>query len=256
MVQSQHPWRWPRDARAAVSLSFDDTRLSQADVGLPILDRHGVRATFYLSPYLAIQRRDVWRQALSRGHELGNHTMTHPCSRNFAWVRNSRNPLESYDLDRMDAELAEANAWIEREFGIVPQTYAYPCGEMIVGEGTAAKSYSPLVAKRFLAGRGYRNECCNAPAYCDLSRLMAFGSDATTFAHLRAMIRSAAESGGWVILASHEVSDSPRPQAIRTGVLDRLCAYLTSPESGVWVDTVATVAAYVAARRMEMQQEA
>ena len=41
---------WPEGARAAVSLSFDDARPSQVDVGLPIFDRHGVKVTFFLVP--------------------------------------------------------------------------------------------------------------------------------------------------------------------------------------------------------------
>ena len=36
---------WPDGARAAVSLTFDDARPSQVDVGLPVFDRHGVKVT-------------------------------------------------------------------------------------------------------------------------------------------------------------------------------------------------------------------
>ena len=39
-------FRWPKGKRAAVSLSFDDARTSQLDVGIPLLDRHKVPATF------------------------------------------------------------------------------------------------------------------------------------------------------------------------------------------------------------------
>ncbi|HXW78607.1 MAG TPA: hypothetical protein VEJ84_03865, partial [Acidimicrobiales bacterium] len=36
--------------RFAVSLSFDDARPSQLEVAVPILDRAGARATFYVLP--------------------------------------------------------------------------------------------------------------------------------------------------------------------------------------------------------------
>ncbi len=39
---------WPGSYRAAVSLSFDDGLRSQLEVAVPILDRAGLRATFYL----------------------------------------------------------------------------------------------------------------------------------------------------------------------------------------------------------------
>ena len=37
---------WPEGKTAALSLTFDDARLSQVDQGLPLLDSYGVKATF------------------------------------------------------------------------------------------------------------------------------------------------------------------------------------------------------------------
>src|SRR5690606_14099967 len=39
---------WPGGKRAAVSLSFDDAAVSQLDYVVPILNRYGVRGTFYV----------------------------------------------------------------------------------------------------------------------------------------------------------------------------------------------------------------
>src|SRR5581483_7103912 len=41
-------FKWPEGKRAAVSLSFDDSRLSQIDAGLAVLRKEGVKATFYV----------------------------------------------------------------------------------------------------------------------------------------------------------------------------------------------------------------
>ena len=50
--------RWfPGRAKAAVSVTFDDARPSQLDRGIPILDRHGVRGTFYVLPRRVAKRR-------------------------------------------------------------------------------------------------------------------------------------------------------------------------------------------------------
>jgi hypothetical protein len=38
-------------------------------------------------------------------HELGNHTVTHPCSRNFPFSR--ENVLEDYTLERLDGDLVQ-----------------------------------------------------------------------------------------------------------------------------------------------------
>ena len=40
------PFPWPRGMRAAVSLSFDDARGSQLDVGLPLFAKSATHATF------------------------------------------------------------------------------------------------------------------------------------------------------------------------------------------------------------------
>jgi peptidoglycan/xylan/chitin deacetylase (PgdA/CDA1 family) len=49
-AQERRPFRWPAGKRAAISLTFDDARVSQIDAGIPLLERCGVKATFYVSP--------------------------------------------------------------------------------------------------------------------------------------------------------------------------------------------------------------
>src|ERR1022692_4817337 len=78
---ANNQFRWPEGKRVAVSLSFDDARASQVDVGLPLLDKYGVKATFYVNPTgdKWTTRLAGWKKAAAEGHEIGNHTMSHPC---------------------------------------------------------------------------------------------------------------------------------------------------------------------------------
>ncbi|MGH9279687.1 MAG: polysaccharide deacetylase family protein, partial [Acidimicrobiales bacterium] len=64
---------------------------------VPVLDAHGVRATFYVLPARVRRRVGDWRAVAAGGHEIGCHTSTHPCSGNFDFSRH--NPLEDYTLD-------------------------------------------------------------------------------------------------------------------------------------------------------------
>ena len=49
--KSDNPtFNWPEGKKMAISLTFDDARLSQVDKGMPVLDKYGVKATFYVSP--------------------------------------------------------------------------------------------------------------------------------------------------------------------------------------------------------------
>ncbi|MBU1942978.1 MAG: polysaccharide deacetylase family protein, partial [Actinobacteria bacterium] len=47
------------------------------------MDSFGVKATFFASIAPLEQRVDGWREAVRAGHEVGNHTINHPCSCNF-----------------------------------------------------------------------------------------------------------------------------------------------------------------------------
>jgi hypothetical protein len=107
-----------------------------------------------------------------------------------------------------------------------------------------------VVAKHFLAGRGFRDEYLNAPTICDLARVGGTEMDGLDFDALLQTVNRAAEKGMWVVFAGHEVAPVGR-QTTRTEALDRLCAYCMDPANGVWLDTVANIAAYVKANRQE-----
>ena len=51
-------FHWPEGKRVAVSLSFDDARASQVDVGVSLFDTHGVKVTFYVNPKSLEKRLD------------------------------------------------------------------------------------------------------------------------------------------------------------------------------------------------------
>jgi peptidoglycan-N-acetylglucosamine deacetylase len=74
---------------------------------MPILDRYGIEATFYVLPSMLGHHPRSWREAVAAGHELGNHTVSHPCSCNFPFSR--ENTLEDYTLERLEGELVQAN---------------------------------------------------------------------------------------------------------------------------------------------------
>ena len=113
---------WPEGTSAAVSLTFDDARPSQVDNGLAVLDRLGAKATFYVVPVRVESRLASWKKVVASGHEIGNHSLRHPCTGNFEWSREAA--LEDYTLDRMRAELIGANRRLKELLGVEPVTFA------------------------------------------------------------------------------------------------------------------------------------
>lgn len=61
-----------------IALTFDDgPHPSQTGRILDILDRYGVRATFFMIGVNVENYPDAAREVIARGHEVGNHTYTH-----------------------------------------------------------------------------------------------------------------------------------------------------------------------------------
>lgn len=237
---------WPAGARGAVSFTFDDARLTQIDRGLDILARHGAQATFYVSPQNLEQRLAGWREAARAGHEIGNHSLSHPCSGNFEFSRD--NALEEMSLPDMERELDEASRRIEELLGVRPATFAYPCGNAFVGRGRATRSYVPLVAERFLAGRGYLNGETNDPLRCDLSQLVSVGLDRAPLHYARGLLEGAADDGSWLIFTGHDIgAGQDVPLSVDAEALETVLG--EAREKGLWIATVAEAARRVARAR-------
>jgi peptidoglycan/xylan/chitin deacetylase (PgdA/CDA1 family) len=239
---------WPEGKKAAVSLAFDDARLSQVDNGLPIFDRYGIKATFYVSPDKIQERLEGWKKAVRNGHEIGNHTMSHPCTGNYPAFRFKA--LEEMTLEKIAQEIDGASQVIEKLLGVKPESFAYPCGQTFVGRGKKVESYVPLVAARFLSGRLWLSEGANDPAFCDLAQVLAMESDGKTFSQIKTLVDQAAGESRWLILAGHEIGDEAY-QTTLAAALENLCRYAKDPANGVWIDTVGNVARYILKTRKE-----
>jgi peptidoglycan-N-acetylglucosamine deacetylase len=240
-------FQWPEGKKMAISLTFDDARESQVDRGIPLLNKHGVRATFYVSPGSLIHRVESWKMAVEAGHDIGNHSVHHPCSGNFPWAR--EHALEDYSLEKMGKELDSASQLIRHVLGIKPVSFAYPCGQTFVGRGLQTRSYVPLVAARFLTGRTWLDEAPNDPSYCDFAQLTGMELDGRPFSEIKTLIDDARQKGFWLILAGHE-TDTGGAQTSLLSTIDSICHYANDPANGIWIDHVDNVAKYVKEMRV------
>ncbi len=244
MHMNSPQFSWPAGKRMALSLTFDDGRESQWRHAIPLLDRHGIHATFYPLPKAVREHLEPWRAAVAAGHEIGNHSVTHPCSGNFRFSRG--NALEEMSLDQVEQrELLEANRQLAELLGVQPRTFAYPCGQTTVGRGASVQSYVPLVARHFLAGRLFFSEMHNDPAYCDLHQLYAVTMDNTDSTGVDVLLNAALAEGGWLILAGHDAGPVGERQTVILDTLEHLCRAAKDPENGIWLDTVEQVTEHV-----------
>jgi len=70
-------WRGPR-GRRQIALTFDDGPSEATLDVLQILDTFAARATFFQCGANTVRLPGITRQVAEAGHELGNHTYTHP----------------------------------------------------------------------------------------------------------------------------------------------------------------------------------
>src|SRR5690606_5748141 len=80
---------WPKKIQAAVSISYDDAAPVHYQKVTSLLEKHGLRATFYLTVSF-VDNADAWKKVAGKNHELGNHALFHPCRRepkeNYGWL--------------------------------------------------------------------------------------------------------------------------------------------------------------------------
>ena len=245
-AQKAASFQWPNGNTMAVSLTWDDGRSSQVTVGTPILDDHGVKATFYVVPAAIMEELKGWQTAVANGHEIGNHSLNHPCSGNFLWARDKA--LEEYTLEQMQQELSQANDSIQKILGIAPTEFAYPCGQTFVGRGANTASYVPVVHNQFSSGRTWLDEAPNDPSYCDMAQLTGVEMDGKNFEQILELIEGARGAGLWLVLAGHDIGDKNR-QTTEVAMLKKLLPYLTDPDNKIWTAPVGEISAYVRTQR-------
>ncbi|HEB87259.1 MAG TPA: hypothetical protein ENI68_09645, partial [Gammaproteobacteria bacterium] len=197
-----------RMGRPIISITFDDVPRTAMTNGVPILDRCGVKATFYVAMGLS-RREDSFIGPeeiveLSRcGHDISCHTYSH------------------YRLNTGTAQsmAADAQKNVHELCQLLDVTsidhFSYPFGQV------------NFKAKRLL-GNNYKTLRSSRPGINQVStdmyllRAISLYSDRFDKESIKQVIRKAEHSGGWLIFYTHGVSDNPD-------------AYSCTPEQFEWL---------------------
>ncbi len=106
-------------ARKSFVISFDDGYEDGYTYALPVLQRYGFVATYFVvagridtAQHLTVAEL---RALVAAGNEIGNHTVSHK-------------DLEAMTPDQMNGEIDGASATIAGDVGVWPQSFAYPLG--------------------------------------------------------------------------------------------------------------------------------
>src|ERR1700761_7692734 len=152
-LRAQNAQVW-KNKQCAVVLTYDDAIDVDLDHAIPVLDSLKLKATFYLigsSPVISA-RMDEWRKVAKEGHELGNHAMFHPCdgSRPGRGFVTPENDLSKYSMAREANEIHMNNVLLKAIDGKDKRTFAYPCGDLKIGD----ELIYPHIEKDIVGARG------------------------------------------------------------------------------------------------------
>ncbi|WP_295124976.1 polysaccharide deacetylase family protein [uncultured Chitinophaga sp.] len=140
--------------KPVICLTYDDGLDSHLQTVLPQLNTAGFKATFFLNairgaatvigaPSPAVKG---WRMAALQGHELGNHTLFHPCPQALGWP--GELSIESYTVDRLMAEItAQQSLLAALDTTRKQRSFAYPCNNTVV----AGVDYAAMLREKGLA---------------------------------------------------------------------------------------------------------
>jgi peptidoglycan/xylan/chitin deacetylase (PgdA/CDA1 family) len=202
-------------ARPIASITFDDFPRSAWTVGGPILGRHGVRATYYVSGRFCGRQEEGRRfyeaedlSALAEaGHEIACHGYGHQATPG----------LPAAALERDWAR----NAEFLRPFlkGGAAESYAFPYG-------LASPRTKRFYAQRFSNVRGVHPRLNSGRI--DLALLHALSMETRCWdgEAIAGAIRRARHDRAWIVFYTHGVADDPGPYdstpAMLSEVLERL----------------------------------
>jgi peptidoglycan/xylan/chitin deacetylase (PgdA/CDA1 family) len=236
---------WPKGAKAAVSLSYDDSVPVHHLHVAPLLEQHGLRGTFYLSMW-NLESPEAWKGVAAKGHELGNHSLFHPCRKTPGqnWLA-AEYDLTAYTPKRFRDELALANKMIDLLDGGKPRTYGNNCTNLTIGRGEAETPMDPILAGLFVAGRGNITNQPVSPDTVVFTRLGHYSGDGKTFAQMRAEIEAAREKGGWIIYMFHGVGPGTHNLFVADEEHRQLLEWLAQERASLWTAPVVEVAQHL-----------
>ena len=249
-AQAAKEFSWPNGTLGAVTLSYDDAIRNHYEYVAPSLDRNGLRATFYVTIDRAgfTQNPQAWRRAARMGHELGNHSLFHPCRKErpdqHTWLPDEYN-LCDYTARRWLREMLVANFALQLIDGKTERTFGNTCCDNYIGRADDRLCLEQLVPQLFVAARGEFVSKTIDPSRINFANLGHHSGDRKTFERLRDEIESAVREGKWIFYMFHGVGKGTHSLYIERAEHDKLVRYLGQNKHRIWTAPAVDVVKYI-----------
>lgn len=238
-VSNENPWN---GKKAAIVLTYDDALDNHLSKAIPALDSFNFKGTFYICNDRNQQSTQLqgWRRAAFNGHELGNHTVFHPCNggKGREWVQ-PENDLRNYSLKRIWAEARTMNIFLHSIDGKTNRTFAFPCADASIGDTL----YINQLKKDFIAARSVRSEMLSLNDV-KLYDLPAYMINNETGEQLIALVKKAIEEKKLLIFLFHGVGGDHALNVSATAHSE-LLQFLKDHESDIWITPLVEAAIFI-----------
>jgi len=248
-IFAQENFSWPNNAKAGVCLTYDDGLDCHLDTARVDLNQYNLKGSFYCpgKSESLYERMDDWRTLVEQGHELGSHSLFHPCQKvregreTFEWIKPEYD-LANYTVEQIIAELSVANTLLKAVDGKEKRTYAYTCGDYEAG----GKDFSDKISHLFTGARASGP----IPESMDELNLYTVPSWCVVEPSTQEMItyiEQAAEKGTLAVFMFHGVGANHL--RVSRNAHRELLAYLAKHSDRFWTATFSDIVDYIRTRR-------
>jgi sialate O-acetylesterase len=226
--------------KCAVVLTYDDAIPQQLVNAVPALDSLNLKATFYLTAFFAKDRLEEWKAVATKGHELGNHTLFHPCAGGSGreWVKPDYN-MKGYTVQRMIDETRMTNVFLQALDGKTKRTFAFTCGDMKIGDS----SFMGAMKDDFVAARAVRNEM-HRIEQVDLYNVDCYVVNNHSAAEMIEWVKKAGETNSLLVILFHGVGGG-NALNVSPAEHSKFLHYLKQHEQDLWITTMLDAAEYI-----------
>ena len=239
LAQSNQPWH---GKKCAVVLTYDDAINEHLDNAIPILDSLGLKATFYVTAfsYSMRTRLNDWKRLAVKGHELGNHTLYHPCigGKGREWVKPDYD-MNNYTVQRMVDETRMANLFLQALDGKKERTFAFTCGDMKIGDS----SFINAMKNDFVAARAVRNQMHKINEI-DLLNVDCYMVNGETGAQMIEWAKKAMDTNSLLVILFHGVGGG-NSLNVSLPAHREFLQFLKKWEKDIWTAPMLDVAEYI-----------
>ena len=238
---SQNNLTW-KGKKCAVVLTYDDAINQHLDNAIPLLDSLRLKATFYLTAFSqSMQTRlNEWKKLATNGHELGNHTLYHPCigGKGREWV-SPEYDMNNYTIRRMVDETRMTNLFLQALDGKTKRTFAFTCGDMKIGDSL----FINAMKKDFVAARAVRAQMHKINEI-DLYNVDCYMVNGETEEQMIEWVKKAAETNSLLVILFHGVGGG---NALNVSIEAHrgFLQYMKKNEKDLWIATMLEVAEYI-----------